>query len=267
MVVGSDEVAALIVRVADEVIVPRFDRLADGEVAEKSPGDYVTVADREAEEILGGWLRAADPGASVWGEEQIAAEPGLLAGIDAAERAWLVDPLDGTGNFVKGVPDFGVLVVELRRGVPIRSWIWQAMRRHLFFAEAGAGAYRDGVRLGAPAGPGHGSGLVGGVTPEFLGVAGPGLAPAVPFTGSCTADYPLIATGGRDYLIHNGKHAWDHYPGILLLGELGGRVAFMDSEPFAADSSNEHKIVAARTPEVWQQVASAGLNCRERRPT
>ncbi len=248
------EVSQLIVEVADRVVMPRFRSLAPGEVTEKSPGDLVTIADHEAEIEIAAALRAGDPGALVIGEESVAADPSLRTLIDEAEHVWLVDPVDGTGNFVAGNPDFGCMVVELRSGTPVRSWIWQAVSRRMFLAVRGGGAHLDGHRLARPRT--RRSRLVGGVTGEYAQLSGVGLAQPLPMTGSCTVDYPLIALGESDYLIHNGRYPWDHWPGILLLSELGGRVAFLDGEPFISSSRNPHKILAARSPEVWAAVAA-----------
>lgn len=258
----TDRVSALIAEVCDRLVLPRFRRLAPGEVEEKSPGDPVTIADREAEEALTAVLAREDPGAVVLGEEAIAAEPELLASLDAAGRVWLIDPVDGTGNFAAGNPDFGTMLVELEDGRPRRSWIWQAVRRRMLQATLGHGVRVDGRPLAAPR-PRRPL-LVGGVTPEFAALRADGLAPAWPMTGSCTADYPLIALGERDYLIHNGRHPWDHWPGVLLLGELGGVVRFMDGQPYRSRSDNPHKVVAARSEEAWQLVAEAGLLLLER---
>lgn len=262
--VRSDAVVDLIVDVVDQVVLPRFQRLADADVAEKSPGDLVTIADTEAETLITDALRAADPRALVIGEEAVAADPSLRGRIDTADHVWLVDPVDGTGNFVAGNPDFGCMVVELRDGQPTRSWIWQAVRRRMLFAERDQGVRVDGRVLARP--DPRRPMLVGGVTPEYAGLAGPGLAEPWPMTGSCTADYPLIALGERDYLIHNGKYPWDHWPGILLLEELGGRVAFLDGEPFTSVSPNPLKILAARSPEVWDAVAAAASGHAPREP-
>jgi len=248
-------VSQLIVEVADRVVMPRFRRLAVGDVAEKSPGDLVTIADVEAEIELAEALRAGDPGALVIGEEAVAADPSLRTLIDEAERVWLVDPVDGTGNFVAGNPSFGCMVVEMRYGKPARSWIWQGVRRRMFQAVSGGGVHLDGRSLSRP--PSHRFPLAGGVTAEYAELSGAGLAEPWPMTGSCTEDYPLIALGERDYLIHNGAYPWDHWPGVLLLAELGGRVAFLDGEPFTSSSPNPHKILAARSPEVWDTVAAA----------
>jgi fructose-1,6-bisphosphatase/inositol monophosphatase family enzyme len=251
----TGEVSRLIVEVADRVVMPRFRRLTPSQVAEKSPGDLVTIADAEAEIEIAAALRAGDPEALVIGEESIAADPSLRTLIDHAEHVWLVDPVDGTGNFVAGNPDFGTMVVELRSGTPMRSWIWQAVRRRMFHADRGGGVHLDGGILHRPRS--RRPRLVGGVTPEYAELSSARLVDPYPMTGSCTVDYPLIALGERDYLIHNGTHPWDHWPGILLLAELGGRVAFLDGEPFTSSSPNPHKILAARSPEVWDTVAAA----------
>lgn len=248
-------VSQLIIDVTDRVVMPRFRRLAPGDVTVKSPGDLVTIADAQAEIELAEALRAGNPGALVIGEEGVAADPSLRTLIDEAEHVWLVDPVDGTGNFVAGNPAFGCMVVEMRSGSPARSWIWQAVRRRMFQSVRDRGVDLDGRRLSRP--QSHRSQLVGGVTTEYAELTGAGLAKPWPMTGSCTEDYPLIALGERDYLIHNGTYPWDHWPGVLLLAELGGRVAFLDGEPFTSSSPNPHKILAARSPEVWETVAAA----------
>ena len=242
------------VNTCDEVVIPLFNRLRADQVAEKSPGDLVTVADQRAEVVLTDALRAWFADATVIGEEAVAADPTLLDAIDHG-HVWLVDPVDGTGNFVAGVPEFGMLLAELVDGRPVRSWIWRAGVRQMLHAERGAGAWVDGTRI-APPDPGRDL-LVGGVTPEYAGLAGDGLAETWPMTGSCTGDYPAIALGERDYLIHNGRHPWDHWPGILLLEELGGTVAFLDGAPYATASDSPTKLCAARTPQVWDAVATA----------
>lgn len=249
-------VSALLRHVSDALIVPRFKHLDDGDVHQKSRGDYVTIADREAEAAITRALRAGDPDHLVIGEEAIASDATLLDMIDIAPRMWLIDPLDGTANFISGNADFGVMVVELVSGRPERSWIWQSMHRHMFFASRGTGAFLDESPLAQLA---AGGSLAGGVTQEFSGLSGPGIGNVIPMTGTCTMDYPLIATGDLQFLIHNNKNPWDHYPGILLLERLGGVVRFMDGEPFSSTSRNRHKLIAACSSEAWATVAEAAL--------
>src|SRR3982751_2625492 len=129
--------------VAEEVVNPRFRSLSSGQIDEKGPGDLVTVADREAEELITARLRAAYPGAVILGEEAYACRPALLAQFWACEHAFTVDPVDGTKNFVHGSPDHAVMVGEVRGGEAVRGWIWQPQHERAYVAERGAGAWRN----------------------------------------------------------------------------------------------------------------------------
>ncbi len=140
----------LLQEVADEVINPRFRTLDSDQIAEKNPGDLVTVADREAETLITAALRAAYPDALVLGEEAYAADDSLMDRFLAADHAFTVDPVDGTKNFVKGSKDHAVMASEVRGGEVVRGWIWQPQHQTAYVAELGAGAFRDGVRLTRP---------------------------------------------------------------------------------------------------------------------
>jgi len=148
--VDTDAVLTLLQEVADEVINPRFRDLASEEVAEKKPGDLVTIADREAESLITKALSAAYPGALVLGEEAQAADPSLEERFRAADHAFTVDPVDGTRNFVHGSPDHAVMVAEVRAGTVVRAWIWQPQHQLAYVAEHGGGTWRNGERLERP---------------------------------------------------------------------------------------------------------------------
>ena len=113
MVDTHDDILELMVEVADRVIRPRFRALSGNDIDEKSPGDYVTVADRESEKLLTAALLARNPGCLVVGEEASYADPSIREGLGVADLAYTVDPVDGTGNFVKGSPDYAVMIAEI----------------------------------------------------------------------------------------------------------------------------------------------------------
>ena len=146
-VVDTQQVLDLMKTVAAEVITPRFRALADGEVMEKNPGDLVTVADHESEEILTRELSAAFPGAFILGEEVTSSDPSTMDRYVEAEHAFTVDPVDGTKNFVHGSPDHAVMVSEVLRGETVRAWIWQPEHEVAWVAEKGGGVYRNGERV------------------------------------------------------------------------------------------------------------------------
>src|SRR6476646_9681093 len=102
MPLSTEAVLELLQSVADEVIRPRFRTLSESQFDEKNPGDLVTVADREAEELITAALLDAYPDAVVLGEEAYAGDTALLDRFRAADHAFTVDPVDGTKNFVHG---------------------------------------------------------------------------------------------------------------------------------------------------------------------
>ncbi len=113
MTLSTDAVLELLQSVAAEVITPRFRSLSNAQIDEKKPGDLVTVADHEAEELITRALLDAYPEAVVLGEEAYAGQKDLLPRFRAAEHGFTVDPVDGTKNFVNGSKDHAVMVAEV----------------------------------------------------------------------------------------------------------------------------------------------------------
>jgi fructose-1,6-bisphosphatase/inositol monophosphatase family enzyme len=250
--VETDDVLTLIVEVAEEVVNPRFRMLAAEDVAEKNPGDLVTVADREAEVRLTAALQDAYPDALVLGEEATTPDPGLLDRFRVADHAFTVDPVDGTKNFVHGSPDHAVMVAELRSGEVVRSWIWQPQHETAYVAERGAGAWRDGDRLTrAPAGL-----EPRGVTSRrsWIGrTLGP--LPALRLTWVCCGvDYPKLVEGAVDYVLYWRPSPWDHAPGSLLLTEAGGYLGTSDGEPYQPVRDEPGILVVAADQDTYERV-------------
>ncbi|NOZ43043.1 MAG: inositol monophosphatase, partial [Alphaproteobacteria bacterium] len=142
-----DLVHDIIIQVAQEKVLPRFNNLQAGEVTAKSPGDMVSIADIEAEIALTAALTRLFPEAVVGGEESIAERPALLAAVSAADRAFLIDPVDGTNNFIRGDDKFALMVVELRAGVAVAAWIYLPVPGRMAMAESGGGAFLDGRKI------------------------------------------------------------------------------------------------------------------------
>ncbi len=244
----------LIQDVAAEVITPRFRALADSQVREKNPGDLVTVADHESEELITAALLEATPDAVVLGEEATATDPGLRERFAAAEHAWTVDPVDGTKNFVHGSPDHAVMVSELRDGAVVRAWIWQPQHELAYVAERGRGAWRNGEPLRRPP-PGT---PWRGVTSRraWVGRALPGQRPLELTWVCCGVDYPHLAEGAADYLLYARTQPWDHAPGSLILAEAGAVLLGFDGSPYDP-RSHQRGLVGAANAEVAAAVIEA----------
>lgn len=250
----TDAVLSLLVEVADEVINPRFRALSEEQVAEKNPGDLVTVADREAEVLITRALRAAYADAVVLGEEAYATDPTLKDAYRGAEHAFTVDPVDGTRNFVHGSPDHAVMVSEQRLGETVRVWIWQPQHQVSYVAERGAGAFRNGDRLTTPA-PDEGPSTWRARTSRraWIGQTFGPLGPLELTWVSCGIDYPHLAEGDADVLVYTGTHPWDHAPGGLLLSEAGGFLGLLEGGAYRATDPEPRGLVAAVSREVYDE--------------
>jgi fructose-1,6-bisphosphatase/inositol monophosphatase family enzyme len=239
----TQQVLSLLQDVAAEVITPRFRSLSDDQVSEKNPGDLVTVADREAEELITAALREAYPDALILGEEASEGDETLLERFREADHAFTVDPVDGTKNFVAGSPLHATMAAELRDGEVVRSWIWQPQLEAAYVAERGGGAWRNGERLHrAPLGD-----QLRGVTSRrrWLGRA-LGTLKALELTWVCCGvDYPKVVEGEADYALYKKAKPWDHAPGSLLLAEAGGHVGTFDGEPYRPQAEAPRGLVAA----------------------
>lgn len=208
------------------------------DVARKSSrADLVTQADRVSEEMLRERLLTARPGSAFFGEET-----GATAGT-SGER-WIVDPLDGTTNFVHGFPFFCVSIGYERGGVIEAGVVYNPALEELFVARRGGGASRNGVPLrvsrtevlaesllctGFKPGP-------GGLYPNLGNfVAFSDRSHAVRRVGAAALDLCYVALGAFDGFWEYGLNPWDVAAGSLIVAESGGRVSNADGSAFSVD--------------------------------
>lgn len=254
--------AEAIREVSAEHIEPRFRRLAPGEVREKAPGEVVTVADEEAEAVLARRLSALLPGAPVVGEEACARDPRLLRAV-TAEWSWVVDPLDGTNNFVAGSPDWAVMVALLEGGTAVASWIWRPADGAFYEAERGNGVRRNGEPLAAGDPPSAGA-LRGAVLTRFLDDEArfrleanrDRFARLTPGANCAGVDYPHVAEGIQDFVAFRRTLPWDHAPGALLVEEAGGRVRRLDGRRYEPADLAGAGLLVARSGEAWDEAVT-----------
>ncbi|MCX4766144.1 inositol monophosphatase [Streptomyces sp. NBC_01275] len=245
-------------------IMPRFRQLAAHEVDQKSgPHDLVTDADRGAERYLTDALGALLPGSVVVGEEAVHADPATYEAIQGDAPVWIVDPVDGTRQFVHGDDGFCTLVALARHGVVLASWTYAPARDQLATAVRGGGAFLDGERLlaGSPA-PGRDL-TVATSHPDYttddqkralLGLWTDGVAPRA--CGSAGLEYLAIARGELDATAFSWEAAWDHAAGLLLVEEAGGAHLTLTGEPFRITGGNSLPFTAARDAATARRVAA-----------
>ncbi|MFJ2256878.1 inositol monophosphatase family protein [Streptomyces sp. NPDC087844] len=248
------DVAQAVREAAATEIMPRFRQLAAHEIDEKSgPHDLVTDADRKAEEYLTGVLGKLLPGSVVVGEEAVHANPATYEALQGEAPVWIVDPVDGTRQFVHGDPGFCTLVALAQRGVVLASWTYAPVRDQLAVAVRGRGALLDGVPLLAGA-PDAGHDLeVATSHPDYttddqkralLGLRTRGVSPRP--CGSAGLEYLAVARGELDAVAFSWEAAWDHAAGLLLVEEAGGAHLTLAGEPFRITGGNALPFTAAR---------------------
>ncbi|WP_134727306.1 inositol monophosphatase family protein, partial [Paracoccus luteus] len=232
-------------RKAGRSLVKDFREVENLQVSVKGAGDFVTRADREAERIIKEELRGARPTYGWCGEET-----GTEAGEDPTRR-WIVDPLDGTTNFLHGLPHWAVSIALEHKGDIVAAVVFDPAKDEMFFAERGEGAFMNDRRLRV-------SGrrdLSSAVFATGVPFGGRGTLPAtlkdlarlMPVTagvrrwGAAALDMAYVAAGRFDGYWERGIHAWDIAAGILLVKEAGGFV-----EPLRAS----HEGPVADAPEL-----------------
>jgi myo-inositol-1(or 4)-monophosphatase len=201
--------------------------------------DVVTAVDEEVEVLLRERIAAARPDDGVLGEEE-----GVVAGTSGL--TWVVDPVDGTVNFLYGIPAYAVSVAVVSGGADPLTWTLQAGCVHAvaggttWTAGRGIGAWRDGERLGPRPAPPLAQALVGtgfGYTVEERTREAAVVARLLPDVrdirriGSAAIDLCLVADGRLDAYYESGLNPWDMAAGSLVVAEAGGVVQGLDGGP------------------------------------
>ncbi|MBS7540202.1 inositol monophosphatase family protein [Ancylobacter lacus] len=219
-------------RKAGRSLVRDFGEVENLQVSLKGPANFVSNADRKAERILHEELKKARPNFGFLMEEG-----GEEAGTDPSNR-WIIDPLDGTTNFLHGIPLFTISVALVRDGVPFAGLIFNPVTDELFIAEKGAGAFMNDRRIRVAARralsdsvvccgmPHMGRGNLGGFAKEYAAIA-PKVA-GLRRTGSAALDLAWVAAGRFDAFWERNLSAWDIAAGIILVREAGGYVSDLD---------------------------------------
>jgi myo-inositol-1(or 4)-monophosphatase len=198
------------------------------QVSLKGPANFVTAADRKAEEVLREELAKARPGYGFIGEES-----GRHEGSDAT-HLWIVDPLDGTTNFLHGIPHFAISVALEREGAIVAGLIYNPATDEMFLAERGKGAFLNDTRLRVAGRRRLGDSVISCGLPH-LGrgdlelnrremAAVQEKVAGLRRYGSAALDLAWIAAGRFDGYWERGLSAWDMAAGILLVREAGGYV-------------------------------------------
>lgn len=240
--------------VTAEEIMPRYLKVAHHH---KFDGSLCTEADIAAQNALTKKLQAI-LNVPVLGEEMTAAQQRALweTGHDGI---WCIDPIDGTSNFVHGLPYFAVSVALIREGRSVLGVVYDPVANEMFAAEQGKGAFLNGEKLVGREMPGTLKKALASVDMKRLKKKlATQLAANPPYSsqrnfGASALDWCYTATGRYDVYLHGGQKLWDYAAGLLVLQESGGHVCCIETDDFAQGDIWQRSVIAARDEKLFEE--------------
>jgi myo-inositol-1(or 4)-monophosphatase len=215
-------------RKAGRALIRDFGELENLQISKKGPADFVTSADQRTEKILVDELSKARPGYGFLLEER-----GLIEGPDKTHR-FIIDPIDGTTNFMHGLPQFAISIALEREGTLVSAVVFNPVTDEMFYAERGHGAYLNDKRLRVAARKNLSECLIASGAPfmgkdghdQFLGELRAILDNTAGMRrfGAASLDLAWVAAGKFDGFWERNLQAWDIAAGTLLVREAGGVV-------------------------------------------
>lgn len=245
----------LIRDVARQEVLPRFLHVT---LSHKQDGSPLTDADLASQRALTEGLNTLYP-CPVLGEETDSAEQQRLWETQRRSGLWVVDPIDGTSNFVNGFPFFAISVAFMVEGVSQIGVVYNPVSDEMFTAVRGRGAQLNGQSLPLKTSANSLSDAIAGVDVKYLpGKLACRLACSPPCgslrnIGSSTLEWCFLAAGRFDLYAHGGQHLWDYAAGALIAEEAGCVLATLHHADYWHTPPWKRTAIAARDPETFQQ--------------
>jgi myo-inositol-1(or 4)-monophosphatase len=251
------------VRKAARSLQRDYGELANLQVSQKAPGDYVTAADQKVDKFLREELAKVRPGYAFLTEET-----GAVPGTDPEHR-FIIDPIDGTMNFMHSVPFFAITIALERKGELVAAITYNPITDEMYSAEKGGGAFLNNKRMRVAQRRDIHDTLVSYEMPHRGGKELPlsraelsvlqGRVVGIRGTGSAALSLAYVAAGRFDAMVCRNINQWDIAAGILLVREAGGFVSDPDSEKNPMETGN----IIATNADLLPQFKDALRKARE----
>ena len=233
---------------ASRSLIRDFGEIENLQVSTKGPGDFVTSADKRTEKILIDELQKAHPEYGI-----ITEETGIINKSNT-EKRWVIDPIDGTMNFLNGIPQFAISIGYEEKGEIICGVIFNPIINEMFIAEKGNGAYLNNSRIRVSnknkikdallvtGGPKGNSKIKNKIFSEYINVSNN--VSNVRKFGSAALDMAYVACGRFDGYWQRELNYWDIAAGIIILKEAGGFINFFEEDK---DNPLKKNIIASNS--------------------
>ena len=234
---------------ASKSVIRDFGEIEKLQVSAKGPGDFVSSADKRTETILIDELLKSYPDYGILSEEA-----GKINEKNENNR-WIIDPIDGTSNFLNGIPQFSISIGYEENGKILIGLTYDPIKNELFFAESGSGAFLNNTRIRVSkkknlknsiigtGGPKSNSKIKNEIFDEFLNVSKNVDIPLRRF-GSASLDLANVACGRFDGFWQRELNYWDIAAGIVLIKEAGGFVDYLDNDP---NNNKKYSLIASNS--------------------
>jgi myo-inositol-1(or 4)-monophosphatase len=234
---------------ASRSLIRDFGEIENLQVSSKGPGDFVSSADKRTEKIIIEELQKAHPEYGI-----ITEETGIINKSNIKNR-WIIDPIDGTTNFLNGIPQFAISIAYEENNEIICGIIFDPIKNEMFAAEKGNGAYLNNSRIRVSnkkklldsllvtGGPKHSSKNKEKIFSEYVEISRKILFPIRKF-GSAALDLAYVACGRFDGSWHRELNYWDFAAGMVILKEAGGFVDFFEDDH---DTPSKKNVLASNS--------------------
>lgn len=220
---------------AGDILLRYFETSVRREV--KADKSFVTAADTEAEAAIIAEIKKSFPDHGILGEE---------SGEERSASAfqWVIDPLDGTANFVNGIPLFAVSIAALRGGIPVAGVVYQPVGNSLYTAEKGKGTFWNGKRVQVSNGDREHAVITfdpGKKQKDKLNAlfgSAERFVKSKRYLGCAALSLAYVARGGTEGVFFLGLNKWDYAAGVLLVHEAGGKITDFDGIPWVFGSND-----------------------------
>lgn len=251
-----NQLISLVHQVAQTTVMPRFLAVS---VSKKHDGTLLTEADVAAQAAFAEGLPAIIP-CPMLGEEMSAVEQQALWHNSEA-GLWVVDPIDGTNNFINGLPHFALSVAYVQHGRTQMGVVFNPISQELFCAQRGKGAWLNAQQLPLRRADRPLAEAIAGVEVKYLrsGKLASRMQTLSPVgsqrsMGCSTLDWCYLAAGRYDVYVHGGQKLWDYAAGALIYEEAGGNLATLEGDAFwSGQHVFSRSVIAALQPQLFQK--------------
>ena len=249
-----EKVITVVKEVAQQVIMPRYLQV-DRQL--KSDGSFFTEADVAAQNALLDALQKIYPAAAMG--EEMSKQAQEEQWVKGQAGLWSIDPIDGTSNFLNGLPYFAISVALMEQGRSVLGVIYNPVADEMFYATKGGGAFLNGIALPIKRYVPTLSSAMANVDLKRLDRKfAARVAAYPPFAsqrnyGACALEWCYTAAGYFDLYLHGGQKPWDYAAGSLILEEAGGKMCGFDQDDYWAGSPWQRSVIAALDPGLFTQ--------------